>query len=203
MAPFKPTGRPAAEWEDSTAAHAIPTIGPAGAFPDSCQKLVQRQLNPEPAVPRGIWKKWGVVVAGHRSETRALKSFARAQNRFPSMLGGKEPFVVKKRNPAMGRSRIALVMIGADNRADAENVTYSFTGMPVGQRTQPDNIFINENDNTGQAEGGTTAAGTAGNGSYADANVSKNGNAYIRAYRDTGMTYNTGTGDATLTMWVD
>jgi len=114
------TGRPAAEWEDSTAAHAIPAIGPAGAFPDSCQKLVQRQLNPEPAVARGIWKKWGVVVAGHRSETRALKSFARAQNRFPSMLGGKEPFVVKKRNPAMGRSRIALVMIGADNRADAE-----------------------------------------------------------------------------------
>ena len=36
------------------------------------------------------------------------------------MLGGREPFVVKKRNPAMGRSRIALVMIGADNRADAE-----------------------------------------------------------------------------------
>ena len=35
------------------------------------------------------------------------------------MLGGREPFVVKKRN-AMGRSRIALVMIGADNRADAE-----------------------------------------------------------------------------------
>jgi len=114
------TGLPAADWEESTADHAIPAIGPAGDFANSCRKLVQRQLNPEPAVARGIWKKWGIVVAGHRSETRALKSFARAQNRFPSMLGGKEPFVVKKRNPAMGRSRIALVMIGADNRADAE-----------------------------------------------------------------------------------
>jgi hypothetical protein len=114
------TGRPAGDWEESTADHTIPAIGPAGEFPASCQKLVQRQLNPEPALARGIWKKWGVVVAGHRSETRALKSFARAQNRFPSMLGGKEPFVVKKRNPAMGRSRIALVMIGADNRSDAE-----------------------------------------------------------------------------------
>jgi len=114
------TGHPASDWEESTADHAIPAIGPAGEFPSSCLKLVQRQLNPEPAVARGTWKKWGVVVAGHRSETRALKSFTRAQNRFPSMLGGREPFVVKKRNPAMGRSRIALVMIGADNRADAE-----------------------------------------------------------------------------------
>jgi len=114
------TGRAAIDWQESDAVHPIPPIGPAGEFPASCRKLVQRQLNPEPAVARGIWKKWGVVVAGHRSETRALKSFTRAQNRFPSLLGGKEPFVMKKRNPAMGRARIALVMIGADNRADAE-----------------------------------------------------------------------------------
>ena len=73
----------------------------------------------------------------------------------------------------------------------------------AGERTQPDNIFVNENDNTGMAEGGTTATGAAGAGSYNDALVSNNGNAYIRAYSDGGMTYNTGTGAVTLRMWVD
>jgi len=88
------------------------------------------------------------------------------------------------------------------NRADAENVTYSFTGLPVGQRTVPDNIFINENDNTGVAEGGTTATGQPGMGNYSDANTSKNGNAYIRPYSQVTQ-YNTTTGDATISVWVD
>jgi len=91
------------------------------------------------------------------------------------------------------------------NRADAENVTYSFTGMAVGTRTQPDNIFINENDNTGAAEaqGGTSASGTPGMGTYTDAAVSRNGNAYIRPYKDGGMVYNAATGEHSLPMWVD
>ena len=84
-------------------------------------------------------------------------------------------------------------------KADPENVTYSFTGLPPGQRTLPDNIFINENDNTRTSQGGDTASTTAGGGFYADPNVHLNGNAYIRPYAS-----NSGN-NATpnLRIWVD
>jgi prepilin-type N-terminal cleavage/methylation domain-containing protein len=88
------------------------------------------------------------------------------------------------------------------NRADAENVTYSFTGLPQGQRTVPDNIFINENDNSGNAEGGQTAAGQPGVGSYTDSNTGRNGNAYIRAYSQV-TAYTANDGNATINVWVD
>jgi prepilin-type N-terminal cleavage/methylation domain-containing protein len=67
------------------------------------------------------------------------------------------------------------------NKADPENVTFSFTNLPPGQRSLPDNIFINENDQTRTVTGGgETAGGTAGLGNYTDANVHLNGNAYLR-----------------------
>jgi len=85
-------------------------------------------------------------------------------------------------------------------RADPENVTFSFTSLPPGQRTQPDNIFINENDATRvSSNGGESASGATGMGSYADANVGNNSNAYLRPYF-------TVAGSATvpsITSWVD
>ncbi len=67
------------------------------------------------------------------------------------------------------------------NKADPENVTFSFTGLPAGQRSLPDNIFINENDAQRTVTGGGEAAsGTAGVGNYTDANVHLNANAYLR-----------------------
>jgi len=66
-------------------------------------------------------------------------------------------------------------------RADPDNITFSFTGQPAGQRTVPDNIFINENDNSRTSEGGSTAPAptTNGGGTYADAHWA-NSNAYMR-----------------------
>jgi prepilin-type N-terminal cleavage/methylation domain-containing protein len=71
------------------------------------------------------------------------------------------------------------------NKADPDNVTFSFTGLPSGQRTVPDNIFINENDNTRTVTGGgeTAAPGAQqAGGTYTDANVWTNANAYLRPY---------------------
>jgi prepilin-type N-terminal cleavage/methylation domain-containing protein len=84
-------------------------------------------------------------------------------------------------------------------RADADNVTFSFTSLAAGQRTQPDNIFVNENDMTRAAEGGNAAAGTAGLGNYTDANVGRNTNAYLRPYSLVGGNNQT----PSITAWVD
>ncbi len=85
------------------------------------------------------------------------------------------------------------------NKADPENVTFSFTTLPPGQRTLPDNIFINEKDTDRNSQGGEQANGSVGLGSYTDAFVGANSNAYLRPYCDM-----PGTDTApSIKVWVD
>jgi prepilin-type N-terminal cleavage/methylation domain-containing protein len=68
-------------------------------------------------------------------------------------------------------------------KADPENVTFTLAQAQGNTRTVPDNIFVNENDNTGVAEFGNTAsAGPNQQGAYNDNTVHNNNNAYIRPY---------------------
>ncbi|MEX2219454.1 MAG: prepilin-type N-terminal cleavage/methylation domain-containing protein [Phycisphaerales bacterium] len=90
-------------------------------------------------------------------------------------------------------------------RADPDNVTFSFTSLPPGAKTRPDNIFINEMDTNQTAGGneGTTASGTPGMGSYNDNQLvsasAPRSNAYLRP-----IIAVTGTNAApTGQMWVD
>lgn len=84
-------------------------------------------------------------------------------------------------------------------KADPENVTFSFTSLAAGQRTLPDNVFINEKDSDRTSQGGDTASGAAGQGTYNDANVGLNANAYLRPYAQ--VTGNNST--PTIKVWVD
>jgi hypothetical protein len=84
-------------------------------------------------------------------------------------------------------------------RADPDNVTFSFINLPAGTRTQPDNVFVNENDQTRQIEGTQTASGQPGLGSYTESNANKNTNCYLRPYSNV-----TGANTSpSLTVWVD
>jgi prepilin-type N-terminal cleavage/methylation domain-containing protein len=85
------------------------------------------------------------------------------------------------------------------SRADPDNVTFSFTGLTAGQRTLPDNLFINENDASRAVQGGESASGQPGSGSYTDANVGKNSNAYLRPYFEVQGT----NADPSIRAWVD
>jgi prepilin-type N-terminal cleavage/methylation domain-containing protein len=89
-------------------------------------------------------------------------------------------------------------------QADPSNVTFTLGQAQGNVRTVPDNIFINENDNTGAAEanGGTNAAQGANGGSYQDNLTSANANAYIRPYSAQTQANNNPTG-ASITVWVD
>ncbi len=62
-------------------------------------------------------------------------------------------------------------------KADPDNITFSFTGLTAGQRTLPDNIFINENDAQRTVTGGGEQCT---GGSYTDSNAHVNANAYLR-----------------------
>ncbi len=87
-------------------------------------------------------------------------------------------------------------------KADPENVTFTLGQAQGNTRTVPDNIFINENDNTGapEAAGGQSAsAGANQQGTYNDGTVANNANAYIRP-----LFAVTGANTApTIQVWVD
>ena len=70
-----------------------------------------------PEVPR---QPWGVQVAGHANRAVALKMFSRVRSSFGSVIGGKQPMVVRTR--AAGMARIYAVRIGADSRNEADTV---------------------------------------------------------------------------------
>jgi prepilin-type N-terminal cleavage/methylation domain-containing protein len=84
-------------------------------------------------------------------------------------------------------------------RADPDNVTFTFSSLPAGTRTNPDNFFVNENDNTRQSQGGDQAVGTPGVGSYVDPNVGLNTNAYLRPYSEMPGT----NANPSIKAWVD
>jgi prepilin-type N-terminal cleavage/methylation domain-containing protein len=84
-------------------------------------------------------------------------------------------------------------------QGDPEGVTFTFTSLPQGERTQRDNLFMNENDATRSVAGGGSATGSAGAGVITDAAVGGHSNIYLRPYRKmtaSGTTY-------TMEAWVD
>jgi prepilin-type N-terminal cleavage/methylation domain-containing protein len=88
-------------------------------------------------------------------------------------------------------------------RADPDSVTFSFlTYLQPGQHTQPDNIFVNENDQSRAVEGGsseTSPANGTNSGQYTENSAHKNTNAYIRPYSNvTGQN-----SSPVVTVWVD
>jgi prepilin-type N-terminal cleavage/methylation domain-containing protein len=71
-------------------------------------------------------------------------------------------------------------------KPDPENITHTFMSLAPGQRTHPDNIFINENDLTRALTGavGNSATPNAplSSATYTDNQVGLNSNAYLRPY---------------------
>lgn len=116
------TGHAAAEWRLPATTLAIPGLGGSGSFPETCAKLVLREmLPPSPATPRSPTKPWGVVIAGGFSETQTLASFARVKSRY-ALLDDELPMVVRTRNLSRGRKLLVRVMIGRNSRQEAEDL---------------------------------------------------------------------------------
>lgn len=118
------TGRPANDWAQSEARFAIPPIGKGQHFLSDCATLASRGSERKfaPPVARGLWKPWGVQVAGSHSERVALASFEKIRARHSDVLGSFDPMVIRKRNPGMGARRMVNVRIGAATRAEADRL---------------------------------------------------------------------------------
>jgi len=117
------TGHAALHWRDPKAALEIPGLGGSGSFPETCARLVLREmLPPSPAKQRSPTKPWGVVIAGGFSEARTLTTFERVKSRYAALLKDELPMVVRTRNLSRGRALLVRVMIGRNSRQEAEDL---------------------------------------------------------------------------------
>jgi hypothetical protein len=67
------------------------------------------------------WQPWGVQVAGNRRQSAAMRQFARAQARYPAILGEVEPMMVWAR-AGLGRRKLWSVRVGAASRGEADRL---------------------------------------------------------------------------------
>ena len=126
------TGKIADEWKDKAANHAMPALGKSGDFTSQCIALASRQVNPSSGVSRGKSQPWGAMLAADFNEGRALGMFKRLKLRFPQVLDGAQPFVLRKRNLSRGTRKMAFVMVGAKTREGAQEICAKYTaaGLP-------------------------------------------------------------------------
>ena len=113
------------------------TAQPASWFRDEGKEADVKPLDAEldfdaacrnlPIMPtRGVFavaesaamRPWGVQVAGHPNEAIAVRIYHRLQDRYPGVLGGVDPIVMRVR-PISGPRRITAIRIGADSRKEA------------------------------------------------------------------------------------
>jgi Transglycosylase SLT domain len=127
------TGHIADDWKDTAANHAITALGKSGDFNSQCVALASRQTRPTSSgVRRGKSMPWGVLLASDFNEGRALSMFKRLKLRFPQVLDGAQPFVMRRKNLSRGSKKMAFVMMGAKTQAEAQALCakYSAVGLP-------------------------------------------------------------------------
>lgn len=127
------TGRSAEDWRDrgATEEHAAPpdkAVAAAGGDQGSCE-TVRAALRSgrnvylaalEKRVTEGVAQPWGVQLSGGFSRARALTSFASAERRFATILGGADPMILRSLNRSRGTRAFYQVRIGAPTRKEAD-----------------------------------------------------------------------------------
>ena len=118
------TGEPAETW-------ASPELGAAAAAkprPDQdCVKLAGLlKVRGSPAsATLTAHGPWGVQLAGHYSEAKALAAYAGLQRKFSSVLAGKAPMVIRGPLPGRGKRAFYRIRVPADSREGAEKICAS------------------------------------------------------------------------------
>jgi hypothetical protein len=110
------TGWTADEWASSSPPEKAETTIPQGV---PCTRLANLILTPkqERTIPR-----WGIQVAAHVSEGIACAIYRYRLKRFGSLIGDREPIVLQKEIPGMGRVKRYIITIADDDRAPLDKL---------------------------------------------------------------------------------
>jgi len=112
------TGWTADEWASSSPPAKAETTIPQGV---PCTRLANLILAPRQQAAIHI-PRWGVPLAAHVSESTAWAIYRDRLKRFGPLIGDREPIVVHKEIPGMGRAKRYIITIADDDRAPLDKL---------------------------------------------------------------------------------
>ena len=115
------TGWTADEWASSSPPENAETTIPQGV---PCTRLANLILAPKPERQRtAIYvPRWGIQLAAHLSESTAWAIYRDRLKRFASLIGDREPIVLHKEIPSMGRAKRYIITIADDDRGPLDKL---------------------------------------------------------------------------------
>lgn len=115
------TGWTADEWASPSPPQTAETTIPQGV---PCTRLANLILAPKEEARRiaAYVPRWGVRIAAHLSEDKAWTIYREVQKRYASLIGDREPIVLHKSVPGMGRVKRYIITIADDERAPLDRL---------------------------------------------------------------------------------
>jgi Transglycosylase SLT domain len=109
------TGWTADEWSSSSPPEKAETTIPQGV---PCTRLANLILAPTQERQRiaAYIPRWGIQLAAHLSESTAWAIYRDRLKRFGPLIGDREPIVLHKEIPGMGRAKRYIITIADDDR---------------------------------------------------------------------------------------
>ena len=115
------TGWTADEWASPSPPQMADTTIPQGV---PCTRLANLILAPKEEAKHiaSYVPRWGVWLAAHLEESKAWAIYRERQKRFASLIGDREPIVLFRQIPGMGRVKRYIITIADDNRAPLDKL---------------------------------------------------------------------------------
>ncbi len=109
------TGWTADEWASSSPPQTADTTIPEGV---PCTRLANLMLAPKEEAKRiaAYIPRWGIWLAAHLVESKAWAMYRDRLKRFASLIGDREPIVLQRQLPGMGRAKRHIITIADDDR---------------------------------------------------------------------------------------
>ena len=113
------TGWTADEWASSSPPESAETTIPQGV---PCTTNLILAPKPERQRTAAYIPRWGIQVAAHLSESTAWAIYRDRLKRFASLIGDREPIVLHKEIPSMGRAKRYIITIADDDRGPLDKL---------------------------------------------------------------------------------
>ena len=109
------TGWTADEWASGSPPQTADTTIPEGV---PCTRLANLILAPKEEAKRiaTYIPRWGIWLAAHLVESKAWAMYRERRKQFASLIGDREPIVLKRRLPGMGSAMRYIITIADDDR---------------------------------------------------------------------------------------
>jgi len=115
------TGWTADEWASPSPPQNAETTIPQGV---PCTRLANLILAPKEQAERiaAYIPRWGAQLTSNWSESRAWSTYRMLQKEYASLIGDREPIVLRARLPGMGAMPRTIIRIADDNRAPLDKL---------------------------------------------------------------------------------